>query len=98
MHLQTITSELAILQLLNARPAAKTVYVAPLKALARERLADWKQKLGQRLGLTVVELTGDVTPDLALLKRAHVIITTPGEVTHLCVWGKGRGRHSEEHD
>ena len=77
---KTITAELAILQLLAANPAAKTVYVAPLKALARERLADWKKKLGEALGLVVVELTGDVTPDVALLKRAHVIITTPEKV------------------
>jgi activating signal cointegrator complex subunit 3 len=74
---KTITSEIAILQLLNSNPSAKTVYIAPLKALARERLADWKNKLGKALGLVVVELTGDVTPDMALLKKAHVIITTP---------------------
>lgn len=73
---KTITSELAIMQLLNANPSAKTVYIAPLKSLARERLADWRAKLGA-LGLVVVELTGDVTPDLGLLKKASVIITTP---------------------
>jgi len=74
---KTITGELAILKLLRDSPGKKTVYVAPLKALARERVADWKKKLGGGLGLSVVELTGDVTPDMALLKRADVIITTP---------------------
>jgi activating signal cointegrator complex subunit 3 len=43
---KTITGELAILRLLNTRPGAKTIYVAPLKALARERLEDWQRKLG----------------------------------------------------
>jgi activating signal cointegrator complex subunit 3 len=53
------------------------VYIAPMKALARERMKDWKVRLGEQLKLTVVELTGDVTPDIGVLKRADVIITTP---------------------
>tara|TARA_A100001015_G_scaffold301046_1_gene387346 strand:+ start:4157 stop:4336 length:180 start_codon:yes stop_codon:yes gene_type:complete len=47
---KTITCELAILRLLNTRPEAKTIYVAPLKALARERLMDWSKKFGKHLG------------------------------------------------
>jgi activating signal cointegrator complex subunit 3 len=74
---KTITSEIAILRLLSTYPGQKAVYIAPLKALARERVLDWKQKLGGTLGLNVVELTGDVTPDLHLLNRSDVIITTP---------------------
>lgn len=66
---KTIISELAILKLLSDRPGKKVVYIAPLKALARERLADWKNKLGAGLGLKVVELSGDVTPDYLVLKR-----------------------------
>ena len=66
---KTIVSELAILRLLSHRPGKKVVYIAPLKALARERLDDWKKKLGAGLGLLVVELSGDVTPDLAILKK-----------------------------
>ena len=49
---------------------AKTVYVAPLKALARERLTDWQNKFGKHLGLTVLELTGDITPEIRDLKNA----------------------------
>ena len=74
---KTITGEIALLRLLTKRPGAKTVYIAPLKALARERLADWQKKFGSTLGLSVLELSGDVTPDLLLLKRADIIITTP---------------------
>jgi activating signal cointegrator complex subunit 3 len=38
--------------------------VSPLKALARERLADWVLRFGKILGKTVLELTGDFTPDI----------------------------------
>jgi activating signal cointegrator complex subunit 3 len=38
---KTIMSELAILHLMKERPELKTVYIAPLKALVRERLKDW---------------------------------------------------------
>jgi activating signal cointegrator complex subunit 3 len=55
----------------------KIVYVAPLKALARERVKDWRLRLGGQLGLSVLELTGDVTPDPQSLRKADVIITTP---------------------
>ena len=55
----------------------KCIYVAPLKALARERLKDWQNKLGGGLNLKVLELTGDVSPDIALLKQADVLIVTP---------------------
>jgi len=55
----------------------KAVYVAPLKALAKERLKDWSNKLDKKMGKKVVELTGDFTPDLEALLQAEVIITTP---------------------
>lgn len=34
------------------------VYIAPLKALVRERIIDWKIKLEKKLKKSVVELTG----------------------------------------
>ena len=79
---KTMVAELAVLRMLNCRAkttglASKAVYVAPLKALARERMKDWKKKFGEGLGLRVVELTGDVTPDTRALRRADIIITTP---------------------
>lgn len=51
--------------------------MAPLKALARERLEDWQDKLGRRLGLNILELTGDVTPETSALAQADVLIVTP---------------------
>ncbi len=61
----------------NEYPEGKAVYVAPLKALVRERVADWKKKLEGVLGKTVVELTGDTSPDIRAIERADVIVTTP---------------------
>lgn len=70
-------SELAILRLITANTGGKIVYVAPLKALARERTEDWKEKLGKKLGLSIVELTGDFTPHRSLLEQADLFIVTP---------------------
>ncbi len=61
----------------NEYPGGKAVYIAPLKALVRERVADWRKKLEGALGKTVVELTGDTSPDIRAVERADVIVTTP---------------------
>ncbi len=75
---KTLLAELAVLRLVNTLPKkGKTVYIAPLKALARERLQEWRRKLGDGLGLVVLELSGDVTPDVAALRRADIIVATP---------------------
>ena len=60
---KTIVAELAMFRVFRGRPRAKVVYIAPLKALVRERIADWKVRFERRLGKKVVELTGDATPD-----------------------------------
>ena len=68
-----------MLRVFTHRPDSKIIYVAPLKALAKERIVDWKKRLADPnlLGKNVVELTGDVTPDSKALREAHVLITTP---------------------
>jgi len=73
------------------------VYIAPLKALVRERIKDWRNRFDAKLGkrcyeifarksiskirktgiFRVVELTGDITPDLQALASAQIIVTTP---------------------
>lgn len=55
----------------------QVVYIAPLKALVRERINDWKNRLERRIGKKVVELTGDVSPDIRAIQESHVIVTTP---------------------
>jgi len=74
---KTNCAELAMLRLFRTRPDAKVIYVAPMKALVRERMTDWKKRIEQRLGRRVVELTGDVTPDMRAVLEAQVIVTTP---------------------
>ncbi|KAK2570728.1 Activating signal cointegrator 1 complex subunit 3 [Acropora cervicornis] len=63
-------------ELLDLQPLP-AVYIAPLKALVRERMDDWKVRFEQKLGRSVVELTGDVTPDMRAIAKADVIVTTP---------------------
>ena len=60
---KTIAAEIAMLRVFRTNPKAKVVYIAPLKALVRERIEDWNKKLFGLLKKSVVELTGDVTPD-----------------------------------
>lgn len=75
---KTVAAELAILRLLEEYPEnAKAVYIGPLKALVKERLKDWKNKFQKKLNCEVVELTGDVTPDIRALKSSRLVLTTP---------------------
>ncbi|XP_050547877.1 activating signal cointegrator 1 complex subunit 3-like, partial [Daktulosphaira vitifoliae] len=74
---KTIAAEIAMFRVFNEQPEAKVVYIAPLKALVRERIIDWKVRLEEKLKKSVVELTGDVTPDIKAITNASVIVTTP---------------------
>uniref|UniRef100_H2Z647 Activating signal cointegrator 1 complex subunit 3 n=1 Tax=Ciona savignyi TaxID=51511 RepID=H2Z647_CIOSA len=74
---KTVAAELALFRMLRTQPGAKAVYVAPMKALVRERMKDWEKRLKTKLGLKLVELTGDIAPDMGAVARADVIITTP---------------------
>lgn len=67
---------MAVLRVFEQYPHAKIVYIAPLKALVKERLRDWRGRM-TRIGRTVVELSGDATPDLNALARADILCTTP---------------------
>lgn len=66
-----------LFQVFRDDPDGKCVYIAPLKALVRERISDWKIRFEQKLGKKVVELTGDITPDVRAILQASVIVTTP---------------------
>ncbi|KAF6165076.1 hypothetical protein GIB67_000660 [Kingdonia uniflora] len=74
---KTISAELAMLRLFNTQPDLKVIYIAPLKAIVRERMKDWKYRLVSQLGKKMVEMTGDYTPDLMALSAADIIISTP---------------------
>ena len=71
-------AELAMLRVFKNTPNKKVIYIAPLKALAKERIIDWKVRMGaDPMRKIVLELTGDCTPDLQALKQADLLITTP---------------------
>ena len=74
---KTISAEIAMLRVFTHHPGEKVLYIAPLKALVRERIKDWTPGLCAALGKSMVELTGDYTPDLAALLAADIIICTP---------------------
>ncbi|KAI5331061.1 hypothetical protein L3X38_021187 [Prunus dulcis] len=74
---KTISAELAMLRLFNTQPDMKVIYIAPLKAIVRERMNDWKRRLVSQLGKKMVEMTGDYTPDLMAILSADIIISTP---------------------
>ncbi|KAK3097478.1 hypothetical protein FSP39_009969 [Pinctada imbricata] len=74
---KTVAAELAIFRVFREYPKAKAVYIAPLKALVRERMDDWRIRIEKKLGKKVVELTGDVTPDMRAVANADLIVTTP---------------------
>ena len=74
---KTVAAELAMLKVFRDTPGRKIVYIAPLKALVRERIADWGRRFGRMLGKRVVELTGDFTPNVAALRAADIVLTTP---------------------
>ena len=74
---KTVAAELAMWWAFREKPGSKIVYIAPMKALVRERVQDWRKRLVQQMGLKLVELTGDNTPDTRTIRDADIIITTP---------------------
>ncbi|KAK8597890.1 hypothetical protein V6N13_095285 [Hibiscus sabdariffa] len=76
---KTICAEFAILRNHQKGPDSimRTVYIAPLEVIAKERYRDWERKFGKGLGMCVVELTGELGMDLKLLEKGQIIIGTP---------------------
>ena len=59
-------------------PRGICIYIAPLKSLARERLKEWKQRLGTApLNWSVLELSGDTHHGKRALDQADVLVCTP---------------------
>ena len=79
---KTVCAEFAILRMLNKlnkneADVVRCVYMAPTPELARERVQDWSARLGDKLGVRVVSLTGETATDLKLLEKGQVVIATP---------------------
>jgi antiviral helicase SLH1 len=74
---KTVVAELAIWHAFNEFPNSKIVYIAPMKALVRERVDDWRVRICANTTHKIVELTGDSLPGVKEVREADIIITTP---------------------
>ncbi|WPK24423.1 hypothetical protein PUMCH_001697 [Australozyma saopauloensis] len=74
---KTVVAELAIWHAFKEFPKSKVVYIAPMKALVRERVDDWRQRICKNTKHKLVELTGDSLPEAREVREASIIITTP---------------------
>lgn len=74
---KTVVAELAIWHAFKEFPGSKVVYIAPMKALVRERVDDWRTRLCKPTGRKLVELTGDSLPEARDVRESDIIITTP---------------------
>lgn len=74
---KTVVAELAIWHAFNEFPGSKIVYIAPMKALVRERVDDWRKRITKNTDHKLVELTGDSLPEAKEVREADIIITTP---------------------
>ena len=55
----------------------KIVYVAPMKALVQEVVRSFQLRLGDRYGMQVRELSGDVSLTKEQISQTQIIVTTP---------------------
>ena len=69
--------------MLQHQPNQIAIYISPLKALVRERVADWTKKFTTKLNRVVAEVTGDTMPHLEDLVRASIVIITPEKLDGL---------------
>ena len=88
---KTVAAELAMWWAFREKPGSKVVYIAPMKALVRERVLDWRKRLMRQMGLKLVELTGDNTPDTWTIRDADIIVTTPEKWDGISRSWKSRG-------
>ena len=62
----------------NIDPKGLCVYIAPLKSLARERLKEWRARLGSPpINWKVLELSGDTSHNIRAMSSADVLVCTP---------------------
>ncbi|KAK6462530.1 DNA-directed DNA polymerase [Scheffersomyces coipomensis] len=74
---KTVVAELAIWHAFKQFPSSKIVYIAPMKALVRERVDDWRERICKNTKYKLVELTGDSLPEAREVREADIVITTP---------------------
>ena len=69
-HRDAATGELDLAQF-------KIVYIAPMKALVQEVVANLTQRIGEPYGLNVRELSGDVNMTKGEIAATQIIVSTP---------------------
>jgi len=74
---KTVCAEFAILHMLQENPDGRCVYVTPMQTLSSLRYKDWTAKFKKKMGVEVVELTGETSVDLKLLEKGQVVVSTP---------------------
>jgi activating signal cointegrator complex subunit 3 len=77
-------------------PRGICVYIAPLKALARERLKEWQLRFGSSLHWNVLELSGDTSHDRGALEKADVLVCTPEKWDLITRCWRGAGESSTD--
>lgn len=76
---KTVLFELAICKLAHQKgnDNTKIVYIAPTKALCKEKAEQWRKKF-DKLTMPVSELTGDTSrAEMKTVREARIIVTTP---------------------
>lgn len=76
---KTVLLELAVCRLVNQKGSenAKIVYIAPTKALCKEKAEQWRKLFGI-MSVPVSELTGDTSrAEVRMVREAKIIVTTP---------------------
>ncbi len=71
---KTLIAEMAALKL-HLEKGGKIIYTVPLRALAREKFADFTKKY-KRIGMKIVQSTGDYDRSDPWLREADLIIST----------------------
>jgi pre-mRNA-splicing helicase BRR2 len=75
---KTICAEFALLRLWSKRDPPRAVCIEPYQEMVDLRVAEWSEKFSA-LEKEVVALTGESTADLALLRKADIVVCTPSQ-------------------
>lgn len=78
---KTLIAELAMLNKLLTKQKSKSIYLAPLKALASEKYNDFKNKYSHLIEVAIA--TGDLDSNDSYLETKDLIITTPEKLDSL---------------
>ncbi|OQV03667.1 Helicase conserved domain-containing protein isoform 2 [Cladophialophora immunda] len=71
---KTVAAELAMWWAFRERPGSKVVYIAPMKALVRERVQDWRKRLTIPMGLRLSDRT--LSEQLFAANKIQILVAT----------------------